>query len=110
MMTITLNPARKDKEKIELSGRGTVTLQGKTGKVTAEIYRDRQHLDLNLQGLQSIRFSNKTKLTLGAGVDFDALKNKLLVSSRVQLDLPAGSTFSVQQKGREVGFALKVKL
>lgn len=110
MATFTVNPTRKDKESFELSGKGTLTLEGKGGKVTATILRDRQKLDLKLDGLQTIRFSNKTKLKLSAGMDYDALKKKLLVASSVQVDLPSGSSFSVQQKGKEIGFALKIKL
>ncbi|MGA7304626.1 MAG: hypothetical protein WBW88_07110 [Rhodothermales bacterium] len=110
MATLILNPTTKDKESIQISGKGTVTLEGKGGKVTAQILRDHQKLDLKLDGLQTIRFSNKTKLKLAAGMDFDALRKKLLVSSSVQINLPSGSSFSVTQKGKEVGFALKIKL
>ncbi|HUF08603.1 MAG TPA: hypothetical protein VMO47_04735 [Rhodothermales bacterium] len=110
MATFILNPSSDDKESIRLSGKGTVTLEGKGGQVTAQILRNRQTLDLKLDGLHTIRFSNKTKLKLGAGMDYDVLKKKLLASSRVQVDLPSGSSFSVQQKGKEVGFALKIKL
>jgi hypothetical protein len=110
MATLILNPSTKDKEKFEVSGKGSITLEGKSAKVTAQIFRDRQRLDLELQGLKTVRFSNKTKLKLGAGMDFDALRSKLLVSSSVQVDLPSGSSFSVKQKGKEVGFSLKIRL
>ena len=110
MATFILNPSSDDRESIRLSGKGTVTLEGKGGQVTAQILRNRQTLDLQLEGLQTIRFSNKTKLKLGAGMDYDLLKKKLLASSSVQVDLPSGSSFSVQQKGKEVGFTLKIKL
>lgn len=110
MATLILNPSTKDKESIRISGKGTITLEGKGAKVTAQILRDHQKLDLKLDGLQTIRFSNKTKLKLSAGMDFDALRKKLLVSSSIQIDLPSGSSFSVKQKGKEVGFSLKIKL
>jgi len=110
MAMLILNPSSKDEESIQISGKGTVTLEGRGAKVTAQVLRDHQRLDLKFDGLQTIRFSNKTKLKLGAGMDFDALKKKLLVSSRVQLDLPSGSSFSVTQRGKEVGFALKIRL
>ncbi len=110
MATIIVNPTRKDNESFRISGKGTVSLEAKGGKLTAQIFRDHQTLDLKLDGVQTIRFSNKTKLKLSAGVDYNVFKKKVVQSSSIQVDLPSGSSFSVTQKGKEVGFALKIKL